>query len=458
MTEVEGFLARGDYFQAGDDDTIAIVHDGLIEVDAAGRCRQVVATDGAGRALIDRHARAGSLFELPAGTCLMPGMVDLHCHAPQYAQLGTALDLPLEDWLQHYTFPTERRFADLDVARTVYGRLVADLLAAGTTTAMYFATIHLDATKLLADICLAHGQRALIGKVTMDAADTCPADYRDASPAAAIAANRALIAYLDDHPDNAGRRVLPVITPRFIPACSDEVLRGLGELARETGCHVQTHCSESDWEHGHVLDRHGMTDAHSLDRFGLLGERTVLAHGNFLDDRDFDLLHARGAAVAHCPLSNIHFAGAVFPLASALARSVHVGLGSDVSGGYDPAMLGAIRTAFNVSRLLDRGVDPSLPPERRGRPDMRVSLATAFALATRGGGEALGLPIGLFRPGYHFDAVLIDYDHPHGGIRRFDSGMDQDLVARILLNATAPNLSAVWVGGRLVSNRGARVG
>src|SRR2546430_16382604 len=105
------------------------------------------------------------------------------------------------------------------------------------------------------------GQRALVGKVAMDEPSQCPPYYKDGSAAEGIAETARFIDWLRQHPDNAQQRVLPVITPRFIPSCTDELLRGLGDLAGRTGAHVQTHCSESDWAHAHVLERQGRTDA-----------------------------------------------------------------------------------------------------------------------------------------------------------------------------------------------------
>ncbi len=351
---------------------------------------------------------------------MLPGFVDLHVHAPQYAQLGQALDVPLEVWLDKYTFPLEARYADLDFARPRYTALVADLLASGTTTALYFATVDEAPTRLLADICLAKGQRGLIGKVAMDDPDSCPEYYRDASADAAIAATRSLIDYIRAHPDNAAGRVLPVVTPRFIPSCTDEVLQGLGRLAAECDCHIQTHCSESDWAHHHGLARFQATDTASLDGFGLVTRKTVLAHSNFITAADMNLIAARGGAVAHCPLSNAYFAGAVFPLRRALEKGIHVGLGTDISGGPSASMFDAARLAVVASRLLESGVDADLPATSRGWPQSRIDMATAFHLATAGGGIALDLPIGRFEVGCHFDAMVIDTVAEAGGIRLFD--------------------------------------
>ena len=120
-------------------------------------------------------------------------MIDLHVHAPQWPQLGLALDRPLEEWLQACTFPLEARYADPAFAQSVYESLVDALLANGTTTALYYATIHLPATQRLADICLQRGQRALIGRVAMDDTGQCPQYYRDASAAQGIADTRRFI-------------------------------------------------------------------------------------------------------------------------------------------------------------------------------------------------------------------------------------------------------------------------
>lgn len=248
----------------------------------------------------------GLLYELKPGQYLLPGFIDLHIHAPQWVNMGKALDRPLEQWLQEYTFPLESRYADLNFAKENYQHLVHTLLANGTTTAVYFATIHREASIELGRICLALGQRALIGKVSMDDREFCPEYYRDDSSKSAIEETRLFINQLRELSGNEENRILPVITPRFVPTCTPELLAGLGELARETNCHVQTHCSESDWEHNFVISRYGITDSHVLNDFGLMTRKTILAHGNFITDDDMDLIRNRHSGIAHCPLSNFY--------------------------------------------------------------------------------------------------------------------------------------------------------
>jgi guanine deaminase len=422
----------------------------LIAIDADGTILSVEPSVPPDDARLAAFRAAGRLAELSADQILLPGLVDLHVHAPQFPQLGTALDLPLEEWLHAHTFPLEARYADLAFAEAVYTRLVETLLANGTTTALYFATIHLPATRRLAEICLALGQRGLVGRVGMDHPEQCPDYYRDASATAATADTRALIDFIRAMPGNESGLVRPVITPRFVPACTDALLEGFGALARETGCHVQTHCSESDWEHGHVRARCGCTDAEVLDRAGLLGRRSVLAHGNFIEPADVARIRSRGAAVAHCPLSNIYFAGAVLPLKALLAEGLHIGLGTDIAGGANASLFEAARQAVACSRLLESGTDGRLPADRRGVSGARIDFRTAFRLATAGGGEALDLPIGLFRPGYAFDAVLMQSGLPNGNVVFGSEESGEAIVQRIVMGAGRGDITRVWVAGRLV--------
>jgi len=243
---------------------------------------------------------------------------------------------------------------------------------------------------------------------------------RDPSAAAALEGTEALIEYVRGHPANTAGLVQPVVTPRFAPSCTDPLLRNLGELTRRCGCHVQTHCSESDWEEGYVQSRTGKRDAEYLDDCGLMTSRTILAHGVLLSGSDMDLIHARQSGVAHCPLSNVYFAKAVFPLRAALEKGLRVGLGTDIAGGPSVSMLDAIRMTVTASRMLDEGVDPTLPPDERGRRGARQDWRVAFHLATAGGAAALGLNVGTFEPDRAFDAQSIDLDAPGRTLRLLD--------------------------------------
>jgi guanine deaminase len=287
----------------------------------------------------------------------------------------------------------------------------------------------------------------------MDDPAQCPAYYRDPDARIAEAESRRFIGYVQSMPGNESGLVLPVITPRFIPSCTDELLRGLGRLARETGCHVQTHCSESDWAHEFVLARYGVTDTTALERFGLLSRRTILAHGNFIDGPDVATILDAGAGIAHCPLSNVYFSDAVFPLRRMLEQGVHVGLGTDISGGASPSILENARHAVIASRSLESGVDPRLSRERRRSPDSRIDAATAFWLATAGGGIALDLRIGVFREGYQFDAIVLDGRTPDSNLRLEENATPEAILQKIVYHATRADIKEVWVANRRVHTR-----
>ena len=438
-------------------DAAELHDDAVLVTDAAGTISALYAHDTPERGAVLRRAeQGGTLLALRPGQILLPGLVDLHVHAPQWPQAGRALELPLARWLRDCTFPLESRCADLEYACTVYDDLVGCLLANGSTTAVYFATIHEPASLALAATCLRRGQRAYVGRVAMDDPAQCPEHYRDPGAQAGIEATRRFIGGVRALTGNARALVRPMVTPRFIPSCTDALLHGLGRLAAECDCAVQTHCSESDWAHAFVRARTGRSDAASLDGFGLLRPGSILAHGNFIDDDDMDRIAGRGAAVAHCPISNAHFAGAVFPLRRALDRGVHVGLGTDISGGYSPSILDNARQAMIAARMLESGTDPARPPIARGAGEAtRIDCREAFWLATAGGGEALDLPIGRFGPGYAFDAILVDGARPSSNIRLRPEDAPDDVLQKIVCHATRADIAKVWVAGRLVHEAGA---
>ncbi len=406
----------------------------------------VIAVDGNGT-IVGIHAegspegddavrRAAEVRRLSPSQRLLPGLLDLHIHAPQWPQLGTGLDLPLERWLFEYTFPLEARFADEGFARDVWSHMVPTLLAHGTTTAVYFASVHEPATLALAEQCVRSGQRAFVGRVAMDHPEGTPDWYRDDSAAEGVAASRRSI---DAIRALGSELVQPIVTPRFVPACTDELLRGLGELAAETGALVQTHCSESDWEHGAVFERCGVTDTHALQSFGLMRKGTVLAHGNHLGDDDLATIRTADAGVAHCPLSNVYFANAVLPARRVMDAGVKLGLGTDIAGGAEPGLLHQCAIAIDSSRVLhDAGV-----------PDSKLDAVAAFHLGTAGGADVLGLNVGRFQPGQQFDAIVVDTESPGSALRAWAGIDDHDRVFEKIVRLARPaDIDTVWVAGR----------
>jgi guanine deaminase len=442
----------GNAYHAPKQGEIEFLRKTLIEVDGQGNIQSLMDENHANyQSSIDTAEQEGTLTILQAGQYLLPGLIDLHIHAPQFPQLGKALHLPLEDWLQQCTFPLEARYQDEAFAANVYQKLVSTLLANGTTTGLYFATLHLEASTILAKTCLELGQRAFVGKLNMDNKAECPEFYCEENAEVSLETTIEFINRVKTMLGNDHQLVQPVITPRFIPSCSDQVLEGLGEIAEQTDCHIQTHCSESDWEHNYVIDRHGKTDSHSLNDFGLLTRHTILAHSNFISEDDCDVIQEKGAGIAHCPLSNYYFSNAVFPLRRALDRQMHVGLGTDISGGPSASIIENCRHAVHASRLREEGTNPALEQSQRGLAGSRIDFMEAFWCATRGGAIALDIPAGSFEVGHKFDAFIMDINAPNSNITAYDNYDDEmDILQKIISGAGRQNVMKTWVDGKLV--------
>ena len=446
---------RGTAFTSRLPQEVRALEDCLFCLDAEGLIRRILHPQDLEYAkVLAAYSGRDSFRELSDGQYFLPGFIDLHIHAPQWAQAGTAMDIPLHDWLDTYTFPLESKFSDLDFARKVYQDLVTTLLANGTTTALYFATIHKEASFLLVQICADKGQRGLVGKVVMDDKAENPDFYRDESTETALADTESFIQLVQELNKTTKQGVYPVVTPRFIPSCTDEALAGLGELAKKYGTHIQSHCSESDWEHNYVLERMHKSDTFALHEMGLLQDKAVMAHAVFLSDADADLFAETGTAIAHCPVSNVCFSNGVLPAARFTRKGIDIGLGTDISGGFSPSLFDNIRQAVISSRMLEEGVDPSLPSAERGLPQSRISANEAFYYATAGGGQSLSLPIGRLEENYIWDVQVIDVSAPNAKLPLFDENISmEDLLHKILFLSRPENIREVWVQGECVHKR-----
>ncbi|MGX2959808.1 guanine deaminase [Peribacillus sp. JNUCC 23] len=448
-------IFQGTAFSSNSPKEVQILKDYLFCINDKGMIEKVVAPENVDyQILLDTYQGEENFHCLEEGQYFLPGFVDLHVHAPQWAQAGTALDIPLYDWLNTYTFPLESKFSDVNFAKDVYQDVVRTLLANGTTTALYFATVHKEASLLLAEICAEKGQRGLVGKVVMDNPEQNPEYYRDIDTQTALADTEEFILAVKELAKSSKQGVYPVVTPRFIPSCTDSALKGLGELAAKYDTYVQSHCSESDWEHGYVQDRFKKNDAFSLHDFGLLRDKSVMAHCNFLDDDDADLFVETGTAVCHCPISNAYFANSVIPIAHLHSKGVEIGLGSDISGGFSPSLFDNARQAVMSSRMLEDGVNTVLPTNERGVPDSRITINEAFYFATAGGGESLSLPIGRLTENYAWDVQIIDTTLDSAKLPIFHATEDlHDVFQKIMYLVRPENIREVWVQGEKVHSR-----
>lgn len=250
-----------------------------------------------------------TFHRLAPGQFLIPGFVDTHNHAPQWAQRGLGQGMHILDWLDAITFPNEARFRDADYARRVYTSCVDGFLRQGVTTASYYGSIHGEATKILAEICLEKGQRALVGKCNMTR--NAPEYYRDASVQDSLRVTEGCIAHIRSL-DPAGSLVRHVLTPRFAISCDPEVLLGLGEIARQNpDLPIQTHFNEAEQEikATRELFPQFSSEADLYEHYGLLGKRSILAHCCHMTDYELGRLKTLECGVAHCPISNMTVGG-----------------------------------------------------------------------------------------------------------------------------------------------------
>ncbi len=440
---------QGNAFFSVDFNTIKYISNGIFCVNKEGYIDEVYEEGHKDYDLVRfMYLKSGKLRILSDLEVMLPGFVDLHIHASQWPQAGTALDSPLETWLGEYTFPLESRFKDLEFANEIYRDVVNTTLRHGTTTAMYFATVDRESSILLASLCGELGQRGLIGKVAMDDPNSNAEFYRDNSPEGAVYETEKLINNILEIQNLYKQNVYPVVTPRFIPSCTSEALAGLGMLAKKYDVHIQTHCSESDWAHQFVKEKYGVNDAQALDNFGLITNKTIIAHAPFLEPDDLKIIADKKTTIAHSPLSNAYFANSVLPFRDFSSKGVNIGMATDISGGYSPSMYQSIRQAVISSRMLQEGVNPSLPRDERGRAGSSITINNAFYSATVAGGIALNLPIGKLEKGYSFDVQIINIEN---NIPRFYKEKNpEDLLHKILLLSESSNIKELWIQGRRV--------
>ena len=339
---------------------------------------------------------------------IIPGMADLHIHAPQYAFRGMGMDYELIEWLNTQTFPEEAKYKDADYAKKAYTIFADNMKNSATTRACIFATRHRQATEILMDLMEETGLVTYVGKINMDrsAPDELVEESADMS-----AFNT--FGWINDI---AGKykRTKPILTPRFIPSCTDDLMDQLREIQRAYNLPVQSHLSENKGEikwvqelrpdssfYGDSYDKHDLFGDENLDSEKV---NTVMAHCVWSSDEEVKLMRENGVFIAHCPASNINLTSGIAPVRKYLDLNMKIGLGSDVAGGQTESIFRAITDAIGVSKMYLRYVDEYASA---------VTFEEAFYMATKGGGEFFG-KVGSFEEGYEFDAVVLsDENLPH---------------------------------------------
>ena len=372
---------------------------------------------------------------------IFPGMVDLHVHAPQYAFRGMCMDLELMDWLNRYTFPEEEKYEDLEYAKKAYSMFVDAMKNGATTRSCIFATRHRYATELLMELMEESGLVSYVGKVNMDR-EASEALTEDSADISAFTTFGWLNAVKDKFENTK-----PILTPRFIPCCTDKLMEELREIQMAYGIPVQSHLSESKGEIDFVkfLRPNNPFYGDSYNEYDLFGKnddvntdvKTVMAHCVWSTDDEVELMRKNGVFVAHCPASNMNLTSGIAPIRKYLDLGLNIGLVSDVAGGHTDSIFRAITDAIQVSKMYFRMVNEDYKP---------LVFSEAFYLATKGGGSFFG-KVGSFEEGYEFDAVVMDDTVlPHPQTLTLAERMER----AVYLGLDVKKIDAKFVAGRKI--------
>ena len=372
---------------------------------------------------------------------IFPGMIDLHVHAPQFSFRGTSMDLELMDWLNHYTFPEEEKYEDLEYAEKAYGMFVDALKNSATTRSCIFATRHRYATELLMKLMEDSGLISYVGKVNMDreASKNLTEESADISAYTTFGWINAV--------KDKFTRTKPILTPRFIPCCTDKLMEELREIQMAYGIPVQSHLSESKGEIEFVkfLRPGNPFYGDSYNEYDLFGKnddintdvKTVMAHCVWSTDEEVELMLKNGVFVAHCPASNMNLTSGIAPIRKYFDLGLNIGLGSDVAGGHSLSIFRAITDTIQVSKMYFRMVNEAYKP---------LVFSEAFYLATKGGGKFFG-KVGSFEVGYEFDAVIMNDNvlvHPQ------TLNLAERMERAVYLGLDEKNVTAKYVAGKRV--------
>ena len=315
------FVIKGNLcFSRSMDELVLMEHSYLVVEDGC--------VAGVFRALPEQYAQLPVLdYE---DRLVLPGMTDLHIHAPQFAFRGLGMDMELLEWLNTYTFPEESKYKELEYADRAYGSFVNHLLHSTTTRAAIFATIHVPATKLLMQKLDEAGLSCYVGKVNMNR--NSPVYLREISTNQALRDTESWLCETKE----AYRNVKPILTPRFIPSCTDDLMYGLARLQAKYGVPVQSHLSENYSEIAWIRELCPRSKHYgdAYEQFGLFGGGypCIMAHCVHSNEDEQALMKKNGVFIAHSPESNMNLASGVAPINKFLDNGLRVGLATDVAG------------------------------------------------------------------------------------------------------------------------------
>lgn len=370
---------------------------------------------------------------------VLPGLIDLHTHLPQYefAAQGASELLP---WLERYTYPQESRFADAKLAEQQSSNFFISCLKHGTTTVVAYLSSFAPAAEIAFAAASAAGIRAYLGLTLMDRNVPKPLTTTTAR------AEREMLALIENY-HLKGRNQF-VVTPRFAISCSEAMLKLCGEVSRAHNTLLQTHISENKTEIEETLRLFpgAKSYAEVYEQFGCLHERTLLGHGIHLSERELERIKANNSVIVHCPVSNNFLGSGIMPYQKYAQQGIRLGLGTDVAAGYSLSMLHEARQMSEMAKLLSHF---------RGQ-DLRVSVEQAVYQATLGNALALGRnDLGCFAPGRRADILVIDDSRCDTMLRPLKNQYVElkERLMRVIYRGTADMVRETLIDGKEVFAR-----
>ncbi len=372
---------------------------------------------------------------------IFPGLIDLHTHLPQYPAVARG-ESNLLPWLRQHIFPLERDFTGPKCLKSI-PRFFQRMAANGTTTACVFTAIYEDSCHAAFQAAQEAGLRAIIGKMMMDVGS-----YGSYQPRKVVSISLHESERLCKQWHGAADGLLEyAYSPRFAVSCSDKLMIGAAERAKESGAYIQTHLAEATEEIAKVknlfMSAKDYTDVY--DTCGLLGPKTILGHCIHLSEREIKVIAERGASVAHCPTANLFLGSGIMPLERHLAAGVRVGLGSDVAAGPELNMWRVMRGVVESHKARSFYVEGTNPP----------GPVEALYLATAGAARALGKEqtIGRIEVGWEADLVVMDIPElcPYPEDTSLINDLTpEDVVSLAVYRGSPAAVISTYVRGRLI--------
>lgn len=389
----------------------------------------IIVTTGEAKDILNQYPDA--ITHDYSGQLIVPGFIDSHLHFPQ-TEMIASFGEQLLDWLENYTFPVERKFADPEYAAKIAEIFLRQLYKHGTTTGMVYSSVHKQATDALFSAAQQRNMLLIAGKVCMDR--NCPPWLQDTASSAQ-----------KDSADLIERwhgqdRLLYAITPRFAPTSSIEQLHALGELAQQyPDVYIQSHLSENlneiAWVKSLYPNYDGYLDVY--DQFNMLRPKAVYGHCIHMLEPEWQRFAQSGATIAFCPTSNLFLGSGLFDLKTAEQYQIPVALATDVGGGTSFSMLKTLGEAYKIGQLQGNQLDPM----------------HGLYLMTQGAALGLGLAdrIGNLNPQSDADFVVLNPDFDELSTLRFGSHRQpQDIIFALSMLADDRAISATYIAGEPV--------